>query len=118
MPVLKVSQSPLHHARIRDNLWESNQPDTMEISKVLTLSTAHLHPLEAAKIDKVAYISSDTLSLVNVGSGTGMLDSYLNEGMHCLVDLLRLIYEKFPSVDYVMFDPDANIEEQFREFTW
>jgi len=88
----------------------------MEFSKVLTLSTAHLHPLEAAKIDKIAYISSDTLSLVNADSG--MWDSYLVENMHCLVDLLRLIYEQFPSVDYVMFDPDANIEEQFREFTW
>ena len=118
VPILKVSQSPLHHARIQCILSKSNQPDTMEFSKVLVLSTAHLHPLEAAKIEKVAYISSDTTSLVNAGKGTGMLDSYLNEGMHCLVDLLRLVYDQFPSVDYVMFDPDANVEEQFREFTW
>lgn len=95
-----------------------NQPDTMEFSKVLVLSTAHLHPLEAKKIGKVAYISSDTSSLVNAGKGTGMWDSYLNGGMHCLVDLLRLVHDQFPDVDYVMFDPDANIEEQFREFTW
>ena len=90
----------------------------MEFSKVLVLSTAHLHPLEAVKIDKVAYISSNTCALVNAGKGTGMLDSYLNEGMHCLVDLLRSVYDQFPDVDYVMFDPDANVEEQFREFTW
>lgn len=119
MPILKVSQSPLHHARIRDNLWESNQPDTMEISKVLVLSTAHLHPLEAAKIGEVSYISSDTLSLVLVPFGiTGLSDSYLVEGMHCLVDLLEEVDKLHPDCDYVMFDPDANIEEQFREFTW
>ena len=34
VPILKVSQSPLHHARIRDNLWESTKrnpmPDTIK----------------------------------------------------------------------------------------
>jgi hypothetical protein len=47
-----------------------------------------------------------------------MLDSYLVENMHCLVDLLREVANYYTDVDYVMFDPDANIEEQFREFTW
>jgi hypothetical protein len=88
----------------------------MEFSKVLVLSTAHLHPLEAEKIDKVAYISSDTLALVNTDSE--MWDSYLVENMHCLVDLLREVANYYIDVNYVMFDPDANIEEQFREFTW
>jgi hypothetical protein len=88
----------------------------MEFSKVLTLSTIHLHTLEAALIDKIAYLSSDTLSLVNADSG--MWDTYLNEGMHCLVDLLRMVKGQHPDVDYVMFDPDANEEERFREFTW
>lgn len=88
----------------------------MEFSKVLTLSTAHLHPLEAAKIDKIAYISSDTSSLVNASSG--LWDTYLNKGMHCLVDLLRLIDNQFHDVDYVMFDPDANIEERYKDYKW
>jgi len=88
----------------------------MEFSKVLTLSTIHLHTLEAAKIDKISYLSSDTLSLVIADSG--MWDTYLNEGMHCLVDLLRLVHTQFPDVDYVMFDPDANAEELFKDYTW
>ena len=88
----------------------------MQFSKVLTLSTAHLHPLEAAKIDKVAYIASDTLSLIN--NDSDMWDTYLVENMHCLVDLLVEVEKLHPDVDYVMFDPDANIEEQFRKFTW
>jgi len=88
----------------------------MQFSKVLTLSTAHLHPLEAAKIDKVAYIVSDTLSLIN--NDSDMWDTYLVENMHCLVDLLVEVEKLHPDVDYVMFDPDANIEEQFRKFTW
>jgi hypothetical protein len=90
----------------------------MEFSKVLTLSTAHLHPLEAAKIDKVAYIASDTCALVSIYSGEpGLWDSYLVEGMHCLVDLLEEVEKLHPDVGYVMFDPDANIEEQFRKYT-
>jgi hypothetical protein len=88
----------------------------MEFSKVLTLSTIHLHTLEAALIDKIAYLSSDTLSLVNADSG--MWDTYLNEGMHCLVDLLKLVTAQHQDVDYVMFDPDANVEERFRTYTW
>lgn len=91
----------------------------MKFSKVLTLSTAHLHPLEALKIDKVAYIASDTCALVSIYSNEpGLWDSYLNEGMHCLVDLLRLIDNQSYDVDYVMFDPDANIEEQFKDYKW
>jgi hypothetical protein len=88
----------------------------MELSKILILSTAHLHPLEAAKIDKVAYISNDTLSLVS--NDSGMWDSYLAENMHCLVDLLREVANYYTDVDYVMFDPDANIEDVFRKYEW
>jgi hypothetical protein len=63
----------------------------MEISKILTLSTAHLHPLEAQKIDKVAYISNDTCSLVNTNQD--LYDYYIKEGLPCLVDLLKLVNE-------------------------
>ena len=46
------------------------------------------------------------------------MDSYLVENMYCLVELLEEVDKLYPDLDYVMFDPDANIEEQFREFTW
>lgn len=88
----------------------------MEISKILTLSTAHLHPLEAQKIDKVAYISNDTCSLVNTNQD--LYDYYIKEGLPCLVDLLKSVNEQYDDVDYVLFDPDANVEDAIRKYDW
>jgi len=88
----------------------------MEISKILTLSTAHLHPLEAQKIDKVAYISNDTCSLVNTNQD--MYDYYIKEGLPCLVDLLKSVNEQYDDVVYVLFDADANVEDVLRVYQW
>jgi hypothetical protein len=87
----------------------------MEISQILTLSTAHLHPLEAAKIDEVAYISSDTLSLVN--TDPEMYEFYIKESMPCLVELLKLVKEQY-IVGYVLFDPDANVVPYIKSYDW
>jgi hypothetical protein len=87
----------------------------MEISKILTLSTAHLHPLEGPKIDKVSYTHSDTCSMVN--TDPEMYEFYIEEGLPCLVDLLKMIKE-YIDVDYVMFDADGNVEDQFRKYDW
>ena len=88
----------------------------MEISKILTLSTAHLHPLEGQKIDKVAYVSSDSCALVN--TDPGMYEFYIEQSMPCLVDLLKLVKEQYNDVEYVLFDPDANVEDAFRKYDW
>ena len=88
----------------------------MEISKILTLSTAHLHPLEGQKIDKVSYVHSDSCSLVN--TDPEMYDFYIEESMPCLVDLLKLIKEQYNDVAYVLFDADANVEDAFRKYDW
>jgi hypothetical protein len=88
----------------------------MEISKILTLSTAHLHPLEAQKIDKVAYISNDTCSLVNTNQD--MYDYYIEQGLPCLVDLLKSVNEQYDDVDFVLFDADANVEDVLRVYDW
>jgi hypothetical protein len=87
----------------------------MEISKVLTLSTAHLHPLEGQKVDKVSYTHSDTSSMVN--TDPEMYEFYIEEGLPCLVDLLKMIKE-YTDVDYVMFDADGNVENEFRKYDW
>ena len=88
----------------------------MEISKILTLSTAHLHPLEGRKIDKVSYVHSDTCSLVN--ADPEMYEFYIEESMPCLVDLLKLVKEQYDDVEYVLFDPDAGVVDAFREYDW
>jgi len=88
----------------------------MEISKILTLSTAHLHPLEAAKIDKVAYVANDTCSLVN--TDPDLYEFYIKDSLPCLVELLKLVKEQYNDVAYVLFDPDANVEDAFRKYDW
>jgi hypothetical protein len=88
----------------------------MEISKILTLSTAHLHPLEGQKIDKVSYVSNDTCSLVN--TDPEMYDFYIKEGLPCLVDLLKSVNEQYDDVDFVLFDADANVEDKIRKYDW
>ena len=88
----------------------------MELSQILTLSTAHLHPLEGAKIDEVAYISSDTLSLVN--TDPDLYEFYIKESMPCLVELLKLVKEQYNDVAYVLFDPDANVVPYIKSYDW
>ena len=88
----------------------------MEISKILTLSTAHLHPLEGPKVDTVSYTHSDTSSMVN--TDPEMYEFYIEESLPCLVDLLKLIKEQYNDVAYVMFDADGNVEDQFRKYDW
>lgn len=88
----------------------------MELSKLLTLSTAHLHPLEGQKIDKVAYISSDSCALVN--TDPVMYEFYIGQSMPCLVELLKLVKEQYNDVEYVLFGPDANVEDVFRKYDW
>ena len=89
----------------------------MEISKILTLSTAHLHPLEAQKIDKVSYISNETCSLVN--TDPEMYDFYIKEGLPCLVDLLKEVNSyDMRDFAYVLFDADANVEDKIRKYDW
>jgi hypothetical protein len=88
----------------------------MELSQILTLSTAHLHPLEGAKIDKVAYIASDTCSLVN--TDPGMYGFYIEESMPCLVELLKLVKEQYNDVAYVLFDADAVMVDFIKSYDW
>jgi hypothetical protein len=88
----------------------------MELSQILTLSTAHLHPLEAAKIDKVAYVANDTLSLVN--ASPEMYDYYIKESMPCLAELLKYVNEQYNDVAYVLFDPDANVVPYIKSYDW
>ena len=88
----------------------------MELSQILTLSTAHLHPLEGQKIDKVAYIASDTCALVN--TDPGMYEFYIEQSMPCLVDLLKSVNEQYDDIAYILFDADANVEDAFRKYDW
>jgi hypothetical protein len=88
----------------------------MEISKIITLSTAHLHPLEGPKVGEIAILDSGACSLVCVDPT--MDDFYIENCFVCLVDLLRLVRAQVPDIKYIMFDADGRVEDQFRTFDW
>lgn len=87
----------------------------MEITKLITLSTAHLHPLEAEKIDKFAYVANCEQALVN--TSPEMRDFYYQGGLVCLCDLLKVMQEKYDA-GYVLFDPDANTTDELKLYNW
>ena len=82
---------------------------------LVELSTAHLHPLEAEKIKEVSYVDNDTSNLVPT------MDECLKECkrlyLACLHDLLLELREKH-NVDYVLFDADASVIEEFKTYDW
>ena len=88
---------------------------TMETHSLIILSTAHLHPLEAAKIDEFSYVGNKECALVSTVSE--MRDFYYQGGLVCLCDLLKLVQEKY-NAKYVLFDPDADITDEFRYYQW
>ena len=88
---------------------------TMQIHNLIILSTAHLHPLEAAKIDEYAYVGNKECALVN--TSPEMRDFYYQGGLVCMCDLLKLMQEKH-NADYVLFDPDANTTDELKVYDW
>ena len=88
---------------------------TMETHNLIILSTAHLHPLEAAKIDEFAYVANRECALVN--TSPEMRDFYYQGGLVCMCDLLKFIQEKYDAA-YVLFDPDANITDELKVYNW
>jgi hypothetical protein len=88
---------------------------TMEKHNLIILSTAHLHPLEAAKIDEFAYVGNKECALVS--TTPEMRDFYYQGGLVCLCDLLKEVQEKH-NADYVLFDPDANTTDGFKYYNW
>jgi len=87
----------------------------MELKKLVILSTAHLHPLEAKLLDKFAYLSDQFSSLYN--ADLQMVKIYSDEGLVMLAELIEVVKEKY-DVDYVLFEPDANVSDEFKVYDW
>ena len=85
----------------------------MELNKLVILSTAHLHPLEAKEVITFAYVANTENALFS--TDIGMRDFYRNGGLVCLAELL----EKLSNIaDYVLFDPDANVSDDYMSYEW
>ena len=87
----------------------------LKMLNMVELSTAHLHPLEAEKMKEVSYFDNDTSNLVPT------IDECLSDCkrlyMVCLHDLLVELREKY-DVDYVLFDADSSVCEEFKTYDW
>lgn len=85
-------------------------------STLVIISTAHLHPLEAERIDNVSYMSCSSANLISTDEIS--CNSYESEaGLYCLADLARAIRSSF-GADYIIFDADAEVHPIFRKYDW
>lgn len=85
----------------------------MELNKLAILSTAHLHPLEAKVINSYAYVAGNGCSLLLTDAGSG--EFYKEGGLVCLVELLEQLKD---IADYVLFDPNANVDDSYKSYDW
>ena len=85
----------------------------MELNRLAILSTAHLHPLEAKVINNFAYVSSPECSLLLTDNSSR--EFYKESDLVCLVELLEQLKD---IADYVLFDPDANVEDGYKYYDW
>ena len=86
----------------------------MTSQKLLVLSTCHLHPLEAGKVNEVSILFDDTTNLIAICDD--VIDGCNHRYLVCIAELLHEL--KINSFDYVMFDPDAEIDSDFKSYNW
>lgn len=88
----------------------------MVTNKLVIISTAHLHPLEAERIDNVSYMSCSSANLISTDEAS--CRNYESEaGLYCLADLVRAIRSGF-GADYIIFDADAEVHPTYRKYDW
>ena len=87
----------------------------MELYKLAMLSTGHLHPLEAKHMNKAAYIANEECAMFNTDPEMRLV--YKSADLVCLSELLEQVREKF-DVEYVIFDPDVTVSEDFKSYDW
>ena len=85
----------------------------MELNKLVILSTAHLHPLEAKVINSYAYVANTESALFS--TNIELRDFYRDGGLVCLSELLEQLKD---IADYVLFDPDANVWNVYKSYDW
>lgn len=84
----------------------------MTSQKLLILSTCHLHPLEASKVNEVSSLYNDTTNLIAICDD--VIDECNRKYLVCLAELL----DELRQFDYVMFDSDAEIDSDFKSYDW
>ena len=87
----------------------------MNTKKIITLSTAHLHPLEAQCINSVSLIDNQFSNLISINED--VIAESKRMQLVCLVEILIELKEKY-DVDYVMFDADEPIVNEFKVYDW
>ena len=88
----------------------------MKTQKFITLSTRHLHPLEADKLDEVSYLHSNFCNLICIEDS--VIQSCKDNYLPCLADLLSIL-KHLHQIEWVMFDPEAEISDEIAlKYDW
>ena len=85
----------------------------MKLNRLAIFSTAHLHPLEAKVVNKFAYVVSPECSLFS--TDIEMREFYKDGGLICLSELSEQLKD---IADYVLFEPDADVEDAYKSYDW
>ena len=88
---------------------------TVNSKKILTLSTAHLHPLEVNHLNDTSICFSDWCNLISVDND--VIEECKTLHLVCFVELLKVLKEQY-QVDYVLFDPDEPAIEELQKYDW
>lgn len=86
----------------------------MNTKKLLVISTCHLHPLEAGKINDVSILFDDTTNLISISFD--VIDECNRKYLVCLAELLYFL--KINQFEYVMFDSDAETDSEIKQYNW
>ena len=87
----------------------------MIIKTITTLSTAHLHPLEANLMNSVSLFHNEFSNLISIDDDA--IQECKRLSLVCLVEVLTKLKEKYMS-DYVLFDADEPATEEFKVYDW
>ena len=66
-------------------------------------------------MNKFAYVANEECAMFN--TEYEMRSFYQNGDLVCLAELLGQVMEKY-DVQYVVFDPDVSVSEDFKSYNW
>lgn len=82
---------------------------------IIVLSTAHLHPLEAEKINEVSVLSNDCQNLIQVSKDT--IQDCKKIYLVCLAEVLEILLKE--QYDFVLFDADfGDVVDRLITYDW
>jgi hypothetical protein len=82
---------------------------------IVVLSSAHLHPLEADKINEVSLLHNEFSNMIQVSKET--IQDCKGFCLLCLAEVLEVLLQE--QYDFVLFDSDfGDVVDRFTTYDW